>query len=58
MPKTIHITPEALQLGSTGNQNIGASRCHEEKHKPLGQSNSHGTQEISTWVKPQDKECV
>ena len=49
MPETIQITSEALQLGSTGNQNIGASRCHQEKHKHLGQPNSHGTQEICSW---------
>ena len=49
MPKTIHITSQALQLGSAGNQDTRADRSHQEEHQPLGQPNSSGTQEISTW---------
>ena len=49
MSKAVHITSEALQLGSAGNQNARARGSHQEKHQPLGQSNSSGTQEISTW---------
>ena len=49
MPKTIHITSEALQLGSAGNRNARACGHHQEKHQPLGQPNSHGTQEICSW---------
>ena len=49
MPKTIHITSQALQLGSTGNRDAGTCRSHQEEHQPLDQPNSGGTQEISTW---------
>ena len=49
MPKTVYITSQALQLGSAGNRDTGACGSHQEKHQPLGQPNSSGTQEISTW---------
>ena len=49
MSKAVHSTSEALQLGSAGDQNTRTCRSHQEKHQPLGQSNCHGTQEISTW---------
>ena len=49
MPKTIHITSQALQLGSAGNQDTGMHGSHHKEHQPLGQPDSSGTQEISTW---------
>ena len=49
MPKTIYITSQALQLGSTGDRDTGTCGSHQEEHQPLGQPNSSGTQEISTW---------
>ena len=49
MSKAVHITSEALQLGSAGNRNARMCGSHQEKHQPLGQPNSHGTQETSTW---------
>ena len=48
MPKTIHITSKALQLGSAGNQNTRMCGSHQEKHQPLGQPKSGGTKQIST----------
>ena len=49
MPKTIHITSQALQLGSAGNRDTRVCRSHQEEHQPLGQPNSNGTQEIRPW---------
>ena len=32
MPKTVHITSEALQLGSAGNRDTRMCGSHQEKH--------------------------
>ena len=49
MSKALQFTSQALQLGSARNQDIGACGSHQEEHQSLGQPNSCGTQEISTW---------
>ena len=58
MSKAIHNTSEALQLGSTGNWNTGMHRSHQEKHQPLGQSNSGGTKKSAPGEAPRQRMCM
>ena len=49
LSKTIYFTFEALQLGTTGNQDSGVSRHHQKEPQSMGQSNCCCSQEIQTW---------
>ena len=49
---------QTLQLGITGNRELGASRYHHQKCLTMGQSYCHGSNEVCTWEKHQGGECA
>ena len=47
--EALYTGTQTLQLGTTGNRELGVSRYHHQKCLTMGQSYCHGFQEVCTW---------